>query len=95
MLEFEWDKNKAKLNFDKHRVSFEESKTVFRDFNADIFDDERHSTTEKRELIIGKSNNNRLLITCFTVRGHKIRIINSRLTNKRERYKYEENKRKY
>ena len=87
---FEWDKNKAIINIDKHDISFEETATIFKDYNALIFDDEKHSLTEKRELIIGTSKENRLLIACFTMRADKIRIINSRLTNKKERKKYEE-----
>jgi len=30
-LRFEWDANKAKANFAKHRISFEEASTVFGD----------------------------------------------------------------
>ncbi|WP_353932014.1 BrnT family toxin [Okeanomitos corallinicola] len=30
-LEFEWDYNKAQINFDKHGVNFDEAKTVFDD----------------------------------------------------------------
>ena len=42
-LRFEWDANKAAANVAKHRVSFEEAATVFRDPMAAIFDDENHS----------------------------------------------------
>ena len=92
MLEFDWDNNKAKSNLEKHGVSFDEAKSVFKDFSAYIFDDEKHSSIEKRELIIGYSKMNRILIVCFTMRDNKIRIINTRLTNKLERTIYEENK---
>ncbi|WP_413773920.1 BrnT family toxin [Nostoc sp. MG11] len=30
-MKFEWDENKATKNLSKHRVSFEEAKTVFGD----------------------------------------------------------------
>jgi uncharacterized protein len=30
-LIFEWDANKARINLIKHKVSFEESKTLFND----------------------------------------------------------------
>ncbi len=51
-LQFEWDKQKAKLNLKKHSIDFEEAKTVFRDPLAYIFDDEWHSVGEKRQIII-------------------------------------------
>ena len=33
-MEFEWDKGKAKANFKKHGVSFEEAALAFYDENA-------------------------------------------------------------
>jgi uncharacterized protein len=30
-MKFEWDENKAALNFSKHGISFEEARTVFED----------------------------------------------------------------
>jgi len=40
MINFIWDKNKAKLNLEKHKLSFEEAVTVFVDPLAFIFDDD-------------------------------------------------------
>ena len=65
---FEWDKNKASSNIKKHGVSFDEARTVFNDPLARIFDDEEHSSIERREIIIGHSIVNRLLVVCFTER---------------------------
>lgn len=45
---------------------FEEAQTVFRYPSAVIFDDEAHSLCERREIIIGHSESNRLLTVCFT-----------------------------
>ena len=92
-LQFEWDKNKAVSNLKKHKVSFEEACSVFRDPLAVIFDDEDHSTPEEsREIIIGKSEKNRLLLISYTERVENIiRIISSRLATKHERRDYEEN----
>jgi uncharacterized DUF497 family protein len=57
-----------------------------------IFDDELHSTDEKREIIIGHSINNRLLVVCFTVPpDERIRIISARLRTAKEQKAYEEN----
>jgi uncharacterized protein len=89
---FEWDKDKAKSNWIKHGVSFDEATTVFDDSLARIFDDELHSTDERREIIIGHSINNRLLVVCFSERpNERIRIISSRLGTPKERKAYEEN----
>jgi uncharacterized DUF497 family protein len=89
---FEWDEDKAKSNWIKHDVSFDEATTVFDDSLARIFDDELHSADERREVIIGHSINNRLLVVCFTERpNERIRIINARLQTPKERKAYEEN----
>ena len=91
-LHFEWDINKAVANIAKHGVSFEEAATVFRDAIAAIFDDEEHSDEELRELIIGHSDSNRLLLVYFTERGDAIRIISARKATRRERRDYEEHR---
>ena len=90
-MEFEWDESKATANLTKHGVSFEEAKTVFDNVLAVIFDDEVHSVGEKREIIIGHSQNNRLLLISFTERSNIIRIISARLATRREREDYEQN----
>jgi hypothetical protein len=91
-IQFEWDQNKAQINLDKHEISFEEAQTVFDDPLALIFDDFVHSFREKREIIIGYSKQNRLLLVCFIEKDHHtIRIFSSRLTTKKERKDYEEN----
>jgi uncharacterized DUF497 family protein len=54
-LDFEWDYNKAKENRIKHRVTFEEARTVFWDPLSWTTEDVSHSTTEQRFLIIGVS----------------------------------------
>ncbi|MCI5220909.1 MAG: BrnT family toxin [Candidatus Electrothrix sp. LOE2] len=95
-LQFEWDKNKADSNLKKHKVSFEEASSVFRDPLALIFDDEDHSTPEEsREIIIGNSDKNRMLLISYTERiENTIRIISSRLATKHERRDYEKNGRR-
>ncbi|MGC1306785.1 MAG: BrnT family toxin [Phormidesmis sp.] len=90
-MEFEWDQSKAASNFKKHGVSFEEAKTVFDNLLAVIFDDETHSVDEQREIIIGHSLQNRLLLTAFTERSGNVRIISARLATRQEREDYEQN----
>jgi uncharacterized DUF497 family protein len=90
-LEFDWDERKAASNEKKHGVTFDEATTVFYDPLAVIFDDEAHSEGEQREIIIGHSARNRLLLVCFTERHEVIRLISARLATRRERQDYEEN----
>lgn len=89
---FEWDRRKAVSNLTKHAVSFDEAITVFDDPLAVDFDDEEHSAAEHREIIIGHSDSNRLIVLSFTERAPDvIRIISARLATNNERKKYEEN----
>ena len=90
-LHFEWDDDKARRNRRNHGVGFDEAETVFIDPLARIFDDELHSAEEEREIIIGYSSRDRLLLVCFTGRGDIIRIISARKATKKERNDYEEN----
>ncbi|MEI8307515.1 MAG: BrnT family toxin [Chloroflexales bacterium] len=86
---FEWNPIKADVNRQKHGVTFNEAKTVFDDPLAVIFDDEAHSVDEPREIIIGHSLQNNLLLVCFTDRDGCIRLISARRATARERYDYE------
>ncbi len=88
---FEWDEAKALANQQKHGVSFEEAATVFANPLAAIFDDPDHSQDELREIIVGHSDRNRVLIVSFTERGGAVRIISARAATPRERKAYEEN----
>jgi len=90
-LEFEWDPKKADANRTHHGVEFEEALTVFRDPLARIFDDEEHSEDERREIIIGFSVKQRLILACFTVHGERVRLISARKATRLERKDYEEN----
>lgn len=58
---FEWDSKKAKQNYKKHNVSFEEASTVFEDTLSLTIDDPLHSDYEQRFIIVGESVRGRLL----------------------------------
>ena len=88
--QFEWDERKAEVNVKRHGVSFEEATSVFRDPLACIFNDEWHSIGEAREIIIGHSLQERLLLICFTERSGVVRIISARPATRKERKNYEE-----
>ncbi len=89
---FEWNEQKALLNLEKHGVSFEEAALSF--FDADFVraEDRKHSLTEQRYSGIGKIQRTKMVVTIFTERGNNIRIISSRLANKKERDVYEKRK---
>jgi len=89
---FEWDEDKAKKNFAKHKVTFEEAQTVFYDENALLLADEKHSDDEERFILMGMSSMMNTLLVCFCERGSEkeevIRIISSRKANKKETEQY-------
>ena len=91
-LNFEWDDDKATANLRKHKVSFDEAKTVFADPFSITISDAGHSDDEYRFVDIGVSVNVRILVVVYTERASKTRLISSRQATKAERYKYEQRK---
>ncbi len=90
-MKFEWDPRKAASNLRKHGVAFTEALTVFADRLARIHDDPDHSAAEEREVIVGHSSRERLLLVFFTQRGETVRIFGARRATSHERNDYEEN----
>lgn len=88
-MRFEWDKDKAAANLAKHGASFEEAATVFDDPLSDTFDDPDHSAEEQRFVIIGLSENGRMLIVAHTDNGEVVRLISAREPTRGEREFYE------
>jgi uncharacterized DUF497 family protein len=89
MSGFEWHPFKAASNLKKHKVSFEEASTVFRDTRRVEAPDQWHSDDEQRYLGIGRSKQGRFLSIYYTFRAEKIRIISARLAEQWERIEYE------
>src|SRR5215211_226810 len=92
---FEWDETKARINFEKHRISFDEASTIFLDPFLITFVDDFHSNQEERFISIGLSEKNRVLLAVHTEREEKsetivIRIISCRKATQSERKRYEE-----
>lgn len=87
---FGWDPDKAAQNETKHGVRFDEAITIFGDPLARIFNDPDHSIEERREIIIGYSTRQRLLLVWFTERRRRIQIIGARQATRQERKDYEE-----
>lgn len=57
---------------------------------ARVFDDEDQPAEEKREIVVGHSTRDRLLVISFAERGDTVRIISARKATKNERKDYEE-----
>jgi|ERR1043166_1723232 uncharacterized DUF497 family protein len=93
-LLFEWDDEKAKRNLLKHKSSFQEAKTVFKDEMLVTYLDDLHSDDEKRFISIGMSTDSRILLVVHTEVNRigdtiLIRIISSRKATLSERRIYE------
>ena len=86
MIKFEWDLSKASANIKKHRVSFDEARSVFFDEFAVQFFDPEHSLDEERFLMLGMSSGSRVLLVCHCEREHGevIRIISARKATRHE-----------
>ena len=88
-MRFDWNRQKAASNLAKHKVSFEEAATDFGDPLSNTFDDPDHSADEIRFLIIGNSEQGKLLFVSHTDDGETVRIISAREPTRGEREKYE------
>jgi uncharacterized protein len=91
---FEWDAIKAKVNLQKHRISFDRAAEVFLDPLAISIFDEEQSEHEERWVSLGKDRRGSVLILIHTFmevspEECKIRIISARRANRRERRQYE------
>ena len=89
-LRFEWDERKNSANIKKHKVSFEEAETVFKDENAIQYFDPDHSEDEDRFILLGLSTKLRALVVCHCFRQSElvIRIISARKADKSEKRVY-------
>ena len=87
---FNWDSGNSEKNWITHQVHRNESEQVFFNEPLIIVDDEIHSQNEKRWLLLGQTDSQRLLFIVFTIRGDLIRVISARNMNKKERKYYNE-----
>ncbi len=83
---FQWDSDKAELNWKKHTVNFEDAALVFADENRIEQFDEEHSDFEDRYITIGLVKE--ILFVVYTERGEAIRLISARRADAKERRDY-------
>ena len=99
-MRFEWDDAKAKLNIQKHRVSFEIAARVFADPFV-LIQQDRVEGGEQRWQALGAIDGFTILIVAHTIYeededgsvSEVIRIISARKADPKETRRYEEDRR--
>ena len=87
-MEFEWHPAKAEVNWQNHGVSFELSKSVFKDAFALERVDDREDYGEVRLILSGMAEGQFLLTVVYTEREGRIRVISARRATPREQDDY-------
>lgn len=83
-ISFQWDRGNQDKNWTKHQVRREEVEQVFLDPRKQSYPDPKHSQTEPRRIMVGKTTIGRLLLVVYTVRKHTVRVISARDLNKKK-----------
>jgi uncharacterized protein len=91
IIGFDWDDGNISKS-DKHGVSMAEAEQVFFNSPLLLLLDNSQDYKEPRFHALGKTDDNRLLHSTFTLRfyGEKIRVISARDMHKKERTNYEQ-----
>ena len=84
---FEWDEEKARLNFEKRGIRFEQAALIFR-APVLIEKDERIDYGEDRYIATGLSKD-RCYVVVYTLRGDGLRLITAWYGGRRDRSKYQ------
>ena len=85
---FDWDAGNSGKNFLRHGGTDAECEEVFFNEPLVVAPDERHSETERRYYVLGRTNQQRRLFVVLTARGSRIRVISARDMNRNERRLY-------
>ena len=86
MPEFEWDGNKAAVNWRDHGVTFAHAVKACLDPFVELIDD-REDYEEERVKLLGMSSGVTLHVT-YTERGSRIRLISARRAERHEQDTY-------
>ena len=87
-MDYQWDPEKARSNFDKHNIDFADAIGVFEDTWAltikedTVFDEQRFVT-------LGVDFFGQILVVVYTYRNDDIRLISARPATRKERRIYE------
>jgi hypothetical protein len=85
---FEWDEWNSSKNWEKHRVTPEETEEVFFHDPFVLRSDASHSSREKRYAVLGQTAKGRRLFVVFTVRAKHVRVISARDMTRNESEEY-------
>jgi uncharacterized DUF497 family protein len=88
-ITFDWDKGNENKSVHKHAITNIEAESAFDDPNKKIVYDSKHSAAEMRYICLGRGLYGRILYVYFCIREGKVRIIGTRLANKKNRAFYE------
>jgi len=88
-MDIVWDPEKAKNNYQKHKIHFADAETVLYDTMALTIEDQ-DVDGEKRFVTIGPDSIGRIVLVVYTYRGDQIRLICARKATSSERRYYEE-----
>ncbi len=93
-FDFDWDPKKARANPKKHRVSFRQATSIFRDPLALTIFDEEHSVNEDRWVSVGRAESGQTLVVVHTSEWTtpteiKVRLISARKADRDELRDYE------
>jgi uncharacterized protein len=87
-MAYQWDKDKAASNLNKHGIDFADAVSMFSDDLATTINDDRFE--EERFITIGIDAFGRVLVVVYTWRDDEIRLISARKATRSERNQYEE-----
>ena len=82
-MKIEFDPHKAISNINKHGVSFDEAASCLLDPDALVKED-RDAQGEQRWVLLGMSDDARLLTVTYALRGDSIRLISARKSTTKE-----------
>ena len=85
---FDWDEENAVKNWERHRVTPEEAEDVFFHDLFVLRADPKHSRSEIRYRVLGRTAKDRKLFVAFTIRRRQVRIISARDMSRREVEEY-------
>ena len=90
MEEFEWNENKASSNIKKHEgLTFENAEEVFEDpFAIEKYDEKNSTIEEDRFIVLGRIKNQLVVVTVYTPKNGRRRIISARYATSNERRLY-------
>ena len=87
---FEWDDGNRDKNWVSHQVEWTEAEEAFFGTPILVSPDPKHSLSENRLVLLGRTLADRRLVVVFTIRRNCIRVISARDMSKKERKLYDE-----